>query len=235
MPTIWTVVLPVKPFARAKSRLATGPALSRETLARAFFRDTLEAALGTTGVARVLVVTDDGRAASDARSAGALTVPDRSAAGLNAAIRTAARHARAVTGNGPIAVLTTDLPALRPRELATVLDSAAEHRRAFLADHTGRGTTFLAAARPRWLAPAFEGDSRDRHLLGGAHEITGPDVPGVRLDVDTVDDLRIALRLGVGRHTRAALGPAPPTTHSPHRPPSSRVLVPEGITPHDLH
>ncbi|MEU3246066.1 MULTISPECIES: 2-phospho-L-lactate guanylyltransferase [unclassified Streptomyces] len=235
MPTTWTVVLPVKPFARAKSRLTSGPAVPREALAHAFFRDTLEAALRTTGVARVLVVTDDERAASDARSAGALAVPDQSAAGLNAAIRTAVRHARPITGNGPMAVLTTDLPALRPRELATVLDSAAEHPRAFLADHTGRGTTFLAAARPRWLAPAFEGDSRERHLLGGAHEITGPDVPGARLDVDTVDDLRIARRLGVGRHTRAALDPAPPTTDHPlpHRPPL--VLVPEGITPHDLH
>ncbi|MFF2999883.1 2-phospho-L-lactate guanylyltransferase [Streptomyces sp. NPDC057950] len=233
MSPAWTVVLPVKPFARAKSRLTAGPGVSREALAHAFFRDTLEAVLGTTGVARVLVVTDDGRAAAEARSAGALPVPDQRVAGLNTAIRTAVRHVRSLPGGGPIAVLTTDLPALRSGELATVLDCAAGHRRAFLADHTGRGTTFLAAARPRWLAPAFEGDSRDRHRLGGAHEITGPKVPGVRLDVDTAEDLRIARRLGVGRHTRAALGPAPPTTHSPHRPP--RILDPEGITPYELH
>ncbi|MGW3853076.1 2-phospho-L-lactate guanylyltransferase, partial [Streptomyces fagopyri] len=191
------------------------------------------AVLRTTGVARVLVVTDDERAVAEARSTGAVPVPDQQAAGLNTAIRTAVRHAHSLGGRSPVAVLTTDLPALRSGELATVLDSAAGHRRAFLADHTGRGTTFLAAARPRWLAPAFEGDSRNRHRLSGAYEITGLKVPSVRLDVDTADDLRIARSLGVGRHTRAALGPAPPTTRSPHAHPTSSF--PEGITPYEFH
>ncbi|WP_405878269.1 hypothetical protein OG762_06125 [Streptomyces sp. NBC_01136] len=98
-------------------------------------------------------------------------------------------------------------------------------------DHTGRGTTLLAAARPQWLGPSFEEHSRLRHRLGGAHDITGLDVPSVQLDVDTPDDLRLALRLGMGRHTRAVLAPAPQTVShpSPRHTPSPH---PEGISSH---
>jgi 2-phospho-L-lactate guanylyltransferase len=205
----WTIVLPVKPFHQAKSRLATWHGTSRADVAHAFFRDTLEAAVGTAGIGQVLVVTGDEQAAAEARSAGALTVPDHPPSGLNAAIRTAGFRVQTLGVRGPIAVLTTDLPALRSVELGKVLDTAAYHQRAFLADHTGHGTTLLAAARPQWLSPAFEGNSRDRHRLGGAHEITGLDVSSVRLDVDTFDDLQLARRLGVGRHTRGILPPAP--------------------------
>ncbi|MFF4653824.1 2-phospho-L-lactate guanylyltransferase [Streptomyces sp. NPDC001380] len=208
----WTVVLPVKPFAAAKSRLAGASCASRRALAHAFFRDTLEAVLGTAAVTRVLVVTDDQEAAAEARYAGAVPVPDRPPAGLNAAVRTAARHAQMLGHSGAIAVLTADLPALRSTELATVLHAASGHQRAFLADHAGCGTTVLTAAGPQRLEPAFEGNSRDRHRRTGAYEIVGLDAPGARLDIDTPDDLRLARRLGLGPHTRAVIarsGPAP--------------------------
>ncbi|MGY4929151.1 2-phospho-L-lactate guanylyltransferase [Streptomyces sp. 900105755] len=229
----WTLVLPVKPFAQAKSRLATWHGTRRSNLARAFFQDTLRAVRATVGIGSVLVVTGDRQAAADARAAGALLVPDQPPAGLNAAIRAAAHHAQHTGASGPIAVLTCDLPALRSAELAEVLDAAAQHQRAFLADHTHRGTTFLAAAHPRWLEPSFEGSSRDHHLRAGAHEITGLEVPSVRLDVDTFDDLRLARRLGVGPHTHAVLDQADmKMPHSPSRTPTS---VLEGTTPHGFH
>jgi hypothetical protein len=46
----------------------------------------------------------------------------------------------------PLAALNADLPALRPLELARVLDAAAEFPRAFLPDAAGIGTTLLAAS-----------------------------------------------------------------------------------------
>ncbi|MGI5509174.1 2-phospho-L-lactate guanylyltransferase [Streptomyces sp. CA-106131] len=220
-------MLPVKPFTQAKSRLTAWRGASRTQLAHAFFRDTLEAVLETTGIGRVLVVTGDDQAAAEARCIGAVTVPDHPPAGLNAAISTAAAHAHAVGARGPIAVLTCDLPALRSAELVQVLASAGEHPRAVLADHTGQGTTLLAAARPQWLAPSFEGHSRHRHRLGGAHDITGVDVSSVQLDVDTPDDLRLAVRLGVGQHTRAVLAPAPGPSRS--LPPSSSRPPPRSL------
>ncbi|MFJ6730138.1 2-phospho-L-lactate guanylyltransferase [Streptomyces sp. NPDC091281] len=199
----WTVLLPVKPFHRAKSRLWCPDEADRAALARAFFRDTLDAVLATTGIGAVLVVTDDGTAAADARSAGAGSVPDGPAAGLNSAVRAAAAGLAAAGGSGPVAVLTADLPALRSAELTEVLAAAAHHPRAFLADHTRRGTTLLAAGRPDDLLPCFEGNSRLRHRRRGVWELTAPAVPGVRLDVDTLDDLRAAHALGTGRYSRA--------------------------------
>ncbi|QIZ02337.1 2-phospho-L-lactate guanylyltransferase [Streptomyces sp. S1D4-11] len=234
MPPTWTIVLPVKPFAQAKSRLATRQGTRRSDLAHAFFQDTLQAVMATTGVGAVLVVTGDQQAATEARAAGAMIVPDQPPSGLNAAVRAAARHAQASGADGPTAVLTADLPALRSAELAEVLDVAAGHQRAFLADHTHQGTTFLAAAHPLWLGPSFEGGSREGHLLGGAHEITGLKVPSVRLDVDTSGDLWLARHLGVGPCTRAVLATAGPTASH-----SSGLTTPipalEGTASHGLH
>ena len=208
----WTVLLPVKPFARGKSRLAAWAGADRASWARAFFLDTLASAVRAPGVERVIVVTSDPQARALARLAGADTARDTPAAGLNAAVRRGVRQAEA---SRPVAVLTADLPALRPGELARVLAEAGTRHRAFLADHTGLGTTVLTARTPALLQPRFEGASRTRHAASGAHEITCPDVPGARLDVDTPEDLATAARdLGLGpcsaslwaRHT-AAPGP----------------------------
>ncbi|MYR60762.1 2-phospho-L-lactate guanylyltransferase, partial [Streptomyces sp. SID625] len=97
--------------------------------------------------------------------------------------------------------LNADLPALRPAELARVLSAAARFPRAFLADAAGIGTTLLAVGADRELRPAFGTGSRLRHRESGAVEL-GPDaVDSVRQDVDTGDDLRAALALGVGPRT----------------------------------
>jgi len=61
-PLSWSLVIPVKVLARAKSRLAglAGPA--REELALAMAADTVSAAAACPVVAAVLVVTDDAAA-----------------------------------------------------------------------------------------------------------------------------------------------------------------------------
>jgi 2-phospho-L-lactate guanylyltransferase len=103
-----------------------------------------------------------------------------------------------------VAALNADLPALRPPELARVLAAAAEFPRAFLADAAGIGTTLLAAAPEQELRPEFGTDSRNRHRASGARELGPAGVDSVRQDVDTGDDLRTALTLGVGPYTAAA-------------------------------
>ncbi|WP_308797583.1 2-phospho-L-lactate guanylyltransferase [Agromyces silvae] len=63
----WTVVIPAKAPARAKSRLAPHvDDASRAALARAFAADTIAAALTASSVARVIVVGDDPSLAGDA-------------------------------------------------------------------------------------------------------------------------------------------------------------------------
>ncbi|MET8245878.1 2-phospho-L-lactate guanylyltransferase [Streptomyces sp. NPDC005202] len=201
----WTLVIPLKPLTRAKSRLAdTADDGVRPGLALAFAQDTVAAALACPAVRDVAVVTDDALAGPELAELGARIVPDEPRGGLNAALRHGAAVVRASRPESPVAALNADLPALRPAELARVLDAAAEFPRAFLPDAATIGTTLLAAAPDRELLPAFGTDSRARHRASGAVELSLDAVDSVRQDVDTGEDLRAALALGVGPRTAAA-------------------------------
>jgi 2-phospho-L-lactate/phosphoenolpyruvate guanylyltransferase len=200
----WTLVIPLKPLARAKSRLSDTAADGlRPSLALAFAQDTVAAALACPAVKDVAVVTDDTLAGRELGALGAQIVPDEPHGGLNAALAHAAAVVRAARPDNPVAALNADLPALRPLELARVLDAAAEFPRAFLPDAATIGTTLLAATPGHELRPAFGTDSRARHRISGATELGLDEVDSVRQDVDTGDDLRAALALGVGAHTAA--------------------------------
>ncbi|MFE1250019.1 2-phospho-L-lactate guanylyltransferase [Streptomyces sp. NPDC058735] len=201
----WTLVVPLKPLARAKSRLAdTAHDGLRQDLALAFAQDTVAAALACPAVRDVAVVTDDAMAGHVLAALGAGIVADEPGSGLNAALRHAAHAVRSARPACAVAALNADLPALRPPELSRVLDAAAQFPRSFLADAAAVGTTLLAAAPGRELHPAFGTGSRSRHRASGAEELAPADVDSVRQDVDTGDDLRSALALGVGPHTAAA-------------------------------
>ncbi|MFG3247335.1 2-phospho-L-lactate guanylyltransferase [Streptomyces sp. NPDC048187] len=200
----WTLVVPVKTLARAKSRLAdTAHDGVRPGLALAFAQDTVAAALACPAVADVAVVTDDARAARELAALGAGVVADEPDGGLNAALTHGASVVRASRPDSPLAALNADLPALRPVELARVLAAAAQFPRSFLPDAAGIGTTLLAVAPGHELTPAFGKDSRSRHRASGAVELRPHAVDSVRQDVDTGDDLRSALTLGVGPRTAA--------------------------------
>ena len=201
----WTLVIPLKPLARAKSRLAdTAGDGVRPGLALAFAQDTVAAALACPAVGDVAVVTDDPLAGRELAALGAHIVPDEPRGGLNAALAHAAAVVRSTRPDSSLAALNADLPALRPLELARVLDAAAEFPRAFLADSAAIGTTLLAARKDAELSPAFGPDSRARHRASGAAELPLIAVDSVRQDVDTGEDLRAALALGVGPRTAAA-------------------------------
>lgn len=201
----WTVVVPLKPLARAKSRLSdTASAGLRPHLALAFAQDTVAAALASAAVRDVAVVTDDPLAGRELAALGARIVADEPGGGLNAALAHAAAVVRRLRPGGAVAALNADLPALRAPELGRVLDAAAEFPRAFLPDAAGIGTTLLAAAPRRELHPAFGAHSRRAHRASGAVELALDEVESVRQDVDTGDDLRAALALGVGPRTAAA-------------------------------
>lgn len=200
----WTVVVPLKPLAEAKSRLSdtAGDGL-RPGLALAFAQDTVAAALECPAVRDVVVVTNDALASRELAALGAGIVPDRPRDGLNAALAHAAAEVGSARRAASVAALNADLPALRPAELARVLDSAAAFPRAFLADAAAVGTTLLAASGGRELRPFFGPASRLRHRASGAVELRPDAVDSVRQDVDTGEDLRAALALGVGPRTAA--------------------------------
>jgi 2-phospho-L-lactate/phosphoenolpyruvate guanylyltransferase len=200
----WSVVVPAKRLALAKTRLRPLTATVPDALAAhydlvlALLADTVEAALECPAVDAVVVVTDDPAAERVVRGLGATTVADEPDGGLNPALAHGAARLR-----GPVAALSSDLPALRAAELAEALAAATDRPRAFVADADGRGTTLLTAAGAP-LDPRFGPDSAAAHAEGGAVRLDG-DWPGLRRDVDTEDDLRAAVRLGVGRSTTLAL------------------------------
>jgi 2-phospho-L-lactate guanylyltransferase len=190
----WDVVVPVKPAARGKSRLAgfLGPT-DRAALARAMALDTIEAAAATPGVARVLVVTAD-----DEISAAVPIVVDDPGGGLNAAV-----HAGVAQAKAPVAVLLGDLPALRPDDLRAALDLAAGHARAFVADAEGTGTTLLTGLAG--VSPRFGVGSAASHETQGHVRLELPAGSTLRRDVDVPADVAAVSRLGVGPRTAAVL------------------------------
>ena len=205
----WSVVVPAKRLVAAKTRLAPLTSALGEQLPAghadlvlALLADTVAAALAAPAVGLVLVVTDEPRASELVVPLGAHTVGDEPDAGLNAALVHGAARARAMAG-GPVAALSSDLPALRPDELTAALHAAAGLPRAFVADAAGTGTTLLAVTTGE-LAPRFGPGSAAAHTAGGAVPLDG-DWPGLRQDVDTPADLHAACWIGVGPRTAGFL------------------------------
>lgn len=195
------VIVPVKPPSRAKSRLASLGDDARQALVTAFALDTVAAALGSSVVGAVLVVTDDHVLARRARSVGAAVVPDGVADDLNASLVQAAAEARRRWPDLAPAAICADLPALRSVDLTRALEEAAGRVLSFVPDADGAGTTLLAAVAVEDFEPRFGTGSREAHVAAGAHEIDALDVPTLRRDVDTPADLEKAVEMGVGEHT----------------------------------
>jgi 2-phospho-L-lactate guanylyltransferase len=200
-PFTWSVVIPVKVLAQAKSRLARLGGERRAELALAMAADTVIAALACTEAASVIVITDDQVAGDALGGLGALVIPDEPAGGLNAALRHGAAFAAGRRPGDGIAALSADLPAVRPGEIARVLNAAAAWPTAFVADAPGDGTTLYAAAPAAAFSPSFGVGSRARHAADGAMELHLDRIDGLRRDVDTPEDLCAAAALGLGPNT----------------------------------
>ena len=221
----WVAIVPVKGNPGAKSRLGERP--DRAGLADAFALDTVVALLAARGVDRVLVVTGDGELAGRLAELGADIVreavvpatagdvpvaggidaaaphrPVRPSDPLNAAIRQGLAVARAEFPEANLAVLTGDLPALTPADVERTLDLAAAHERSLVPDAAGTGTTTLLALAGVPIEPRFGPGSRAAHESAGHVPIEVQACASIRQDVDTAADLAVALRLGLGVHTR---------------------------------
>jgi 2-phospho-L-lactate guanylyltransferase len=194
----FALLVPVKAWDRAKTRMVEPTSLSRaltRELAGAFARDAIAAAAAADRVSRLYVVTDQ----PDFTAPGVTVLPDEGAGDLNAALRAAALRVRAHHPGLGIAAMCADLPCLRAEDLGVALDEPAADRW-FVADAAGSGTTLLAASPEADLGPAFGVGSAARHESSGARAVRAA-VESLRLDVDTTDDLRRAVTLGVGPHT----------------------------------
>jgi 2-phospho-L-lactate/phosphoenolpyruvate guanylyltransferase len=184
-------LVPLKALAEAKGRLAplVGP-LQRRLLAIAMFEDVIAALQAVPALEAPVVVSPDREVWRRADAMGCRVVEEPPGAGdLNGALGAAAASLR----NGPLLVVAADLPLASADGLERVL-AAARAPVAVVPSHDGGGTNVLAWREPATFAPSFGPDSAARHLaVPGAVRV---DEPGLSLDVDTVDDLRlVAARL----------------------------------------
>jgi 2-phospho-L-lactate guanylyltransferase len=186
------ILIPVKPFACAKSRMAgvmEPPA--REALARRLFAHVLAQA---SQVADVLVVSRDEDALAQAGDAGAMALRE-ACAGHNPALAQALlaldRMARA-----PVLIVSSDLPLLAPQDLRVMLAPPLGVSVMIATDTAGQGTNALYLAHPAILALRFGPDSRAAHEREAGRAGLGCRVirrEGLARDLDVPEDLPILL------------------------------------------
>ncbi len=203
LPRPATVVIPVRSFDGAKSRLgAVLDAEERRDLVTRLLRQTVAAALSTPDVDMVIVVSPDPDVLDLASDAGARPLAQQSR-GLNPALQEA-RLAAAPAAR--LLIVPGDLPAVSPAALSALLragDAAGSPSVVLAPDRHGRGTNALLLDPPDVIDPAFGGDSRAAHAwLASSADVTFAEVDGaLALDVDTPDDLLLA-----AAHRSEALG-----------------------------
>jgi 2-phospho-L-lactate guanylyltransferase len=202
------LIIAVKRLTAAKTRLApVFSARTRENVVLAMLVDTLTAATRAGSVRSISVITPDEAAAAAASDLGAAVLADPTPDGHDDPLNNAIAAAERVIAESNLVVLQGDLPALQPQELSEAIAAARHHRRSFVSDRLGTGTSALFAFGTA-LDPQFGPDSSARHRRSGAIELTGA-WPGLRCDVDTPADLAVARRLGVGAATARAITPGP--------------------------
>lgn len=197
------VLIPMKPLATAKERLA--PALDpdeRRRLSLAMLADVIDAARSFD---RVWVLNSDPEAETVAHDAGVEAVNDPAPGlGLNASLNAATTMAIAEGASG-VLVVSADLAAVTSADLIALCEAPGA---AVAPDRVGVGTNALWRSPANTLSVAFGTSSRAAHerlaRVAGV-QIRVVERPGLAIDVDTPDDLAAAWTHGVGPATRRAL------------------------------
>lgn len=187
------VVVPVRGLAEGKSRLASvlTPA-QRIALNRTLLVQTLHVLQAWRGdLAQCIVVSGCERALGIAREAGAVTVIEAHASGLNAAVTLATAHA-ARSGARRVLVLPCDLPALTQQALADFLARAANADVALAPDLSGSGTNALIIGTAHAFEFKFGPGSFALHSRAAAAvgaRVFVHRAPQLAFDLDTPRDL----------------------------------------------
>ena len=197
-------VIPMKPLARAKERLADllGPQ-DRAALSLAMLADVTASAVGAAD--EVWVLNSDDEAAAVAVRAGAKSVPDPAPGeGLNAALNAATQLAVEQNVDG-LLVLSADIPAVTAGDVGTMLLGSGV---AIAPNLPGTGTNALWREPPGAISCVFGEMSRRGHeSLAHVNRVACAVVPLERIavDVDVPRDLQLVMRIGAGPATNAAL------------------------------
>jgi 2-phospho-L-lactate guanylyltransferase len=186
-----------------KSRLQTDSDALRAQLALAFFLDAIAALERSTVVDRILVVSADTTIHRCVRARCDILADNET--GLSSAVDMGLDQLRRMRHLGPVAVVLPDLPFATADAFDTLLGSAREYPQAYLADAAGTGTTCVTATSMDTVVHRFGPNSARAHSEAGLVALKDP-VPGLRADVDVLNDLDHpqSLRLG-GETTKVVL------------------------------
>lgn len=184
-------LVPIKPFRRAKRRLAAALTPRQRTqLARAMAQRTLAAVRAARGIERVYALCADRSSAALARRCGATPLHDDGRSSLSRRIA-AAVDTLAASGAATVLYVASDLPEVSAGEIDWLL---TQHRGgvSLVAAARDGGTNALLCDLPRPLPFAFGPGSAARHLSRARQA----GVPAHRVhsavlahDLDTVGDL----------------------------------------------
>ncbi len=185
-------VVPMKPLADAKRRLATIlPDAVRRELVATMLGEVLYHLRACPAVATRLVVTADPVLATLAERHGAQVLTEPRATGLNEAARAAASRLH-MEGVETMLFLPGDVPLTSPQEIQRLIEAAKGRRMIAVPAHDGDGTNALLLSPPQALDPAFGPGSFERHIESG--QAAGLDPVMLRLagaarDIDRVEDV----------------------------------------------
>lgn len=208
-----TVILPIKRFGAAKSRLSGAvPGEARRALAAAMLSDVLVALGGSKALERVIVVSGEPIAVAAAESAGVQVIDDPADAGHSEAAGRGIRTAMAA-GAECVAILPGDCPLLVAGELDAALVEQSGDSVGVIPDRHGSGTNGLILSPPDAIVPAFGPGSRERHLglaRDAGIDARAVEIPSLALDLDTPEDLdeldrRLQDEPGVAPFTASAI------------------------------
>ncbi len=188
---VW-VLIPVKPLALSKSRLAAVLSPAERSALTAWLLDRLLRLLTfRPGVGRVVVVSRDPAVASLAHTSGAEVYPDEAPLDLNLALTDALRQALA-QGAESVLILPSDLPFVTTDDLEQILQTSG--RVTICPDRHAQGTNALLLRAPSGFTFHYGPGSFWRHIQE-AEKLGWPVQPlfleGLAFDLDTVEDWQL--------------------------------------------
>lgn len=189
---VWAVV-PVKAFARGKSRLS---GVLRDGVRAAFARGLFEHVIGTLRsskhIAHVLIVTEDDEVAEAARAHGLSVLRDPTQAGLANVVDAGLRHAHAAGASAGF-VCMADLPHLSVAEVDEAIELLTSADVVVTPDLVRAGTNVLCQSPATRMASCFgRQDSFAQHVARATAEglvLAVIERPGLCFDVDDPSDL----------------------------------------------
>jgi 2-phospho-L-lactate guanylyltransferase len=189
---IWAII-PVKPFIRAKSRLASVLSVEqRADLSRQCLEHTLYVLSQVPVIARTLVVSRDSAALAFARKHGAHTVTESGSPGLNPALRRATEAARLFGAHATL-ILPADLPLITVEDVQQLIQEEEGGPALTIApDDNEDGTNALFIRPPGWIGFAFGANSFAEHIERARQAemlIRVLKRPNLALDLDVPEDL----------------------------------------------